>query len=305
VVRVLLTGGFGYLGLGLAAKLHRRFEIVAFGHPPRAPVPLPAGVTGVHGDLLDTVPALAGIDAVIHLAGGGGPARCEADATAAVRTNVIGTALLADAARAAGVRRLLFASTIAVYGTHRTAARPYRETDPMRADDLYGALKEAAERGWPGTSLRLANVYGAGCGVDLGVNGAVERFARAAAAGAEITIYGTGTQRVDYVHIDDVAEAFARALEAPGALPPAINIGGGAPVAIADLARVALTAVPPGSGARLVSRAPPPGPPKVWPDRSLEIDLAAAALGWRPRVPLAEGMNDLVSMMHRTQARPP
>src|SRR5439155_27075530 len=163
-------------------------------------------------------------------------------------------------------------------------ARPYTEADEPRPDDLYGVLKETAEHMWTalagGTALRLANVYGAGAGVDVGLDGAVERFARAAARGETLRILGSGQQRIDYVHITDVVGAFRRALASPGPLPPAINIGGGAPIAIADLAaRCVRAGEALGARPRLEREPTPAGKP--WPDRSLVIELAARVLDWR------------------------
>jgi UDP-glucose 4-epimerase len=303
-VRLLVTGAFGYLGLALLRRLAPSHAIAAFGHPPRtdaARAAVPAGVEVIEGELLDVAPVVARVapDAIVHLAGGGGPARVEADPVLAVRTNVLGTARLCAAARG---RRVLFASTIQVYGTRRAWGKPYREGDPTAADDLYGALKEAAEQivlAAGGTVLRLANLYGAGAGVDLGLSGAVERFARAAVAGGELTLYGGGAQRIDYVHVDDVAEAVAAALAA-AELPPILNLGGGAPVTVGELASACLAAAHKlGQMPRIAVSDAPPG--KLWPDRSLAIGLAGNVLGWRPKVNLQKGIDAVLAMMARNE----
>jgi UDP-glucose 4-epimerase len=308
-VRVLATGAFGFLGLALSRRLVADgHEVIAFGHPPRSPRArevVPPAARVVEGDVLEIAALLAETrpEAIVHLAGGGGPARVEQDPALAVRVNVLGTSRLVEAARVVGVRRLLFASTIQVYGVHRDMGRPYRETDATAADDLYGAVKEAAEHvvtAAGGTALRLANLYGAGAGVDLGISGAVERFARAAAAGGEITVYGSGAQTIDYLHVDDACAAFAAALTVAEP-PPIVNVGGGKPVAIGGLASACLGAAHRlGRTPRIVAREPPPGPVKSWPDRSLAIGLAQNRLGWRPQVQLQAGIDALVAMMARS-----
>jgi nucleoside-diphosphate-sugar epimerase len=302
--RVLLTGAFGFLGLALTRRLARRFEVTALGHPPRvneARKAIPAEVACVEGELEQAIELLRTerFDAVCHLAGGGGPAKCVADPIAAVRVNVTATTDLARAARAAAVPRFLFASTVAVFGSTRDLGRPYDESDEPRPDDLYGAVKLAAERAVAGctggTSIRLPNLYGAGAGVDLGIQGAVERFARAAASGAKLTTFGGGKQRIDYLHVDDAARAFELALDAP-TLPEALHVGGGQPIAIGDLAaRCVEAARRMGAEPTIVDEPAPQG--KSWPDRSLSNALAKKQIAWAPSVSYETGLVELVAMM--------
>jgi nucleoside-diphosphate-sugar epimerase len=291
--------------------------VVACGRPPRNPKALevvPRWARTVMGDLATQADAVLAaqapfdvpFDAVVHLAGGGGPAKCQSNPTAAVSDNVLATTNLANAARQRGVPRLLMSSTIAVYGTYRVPEHPYRESDTAEPDDLYGMLKYAAERVWTGpglaggTALRIANIYGSGAGVDLGIEGAVERFARRAALGGEIAIFGTGAQKIDYVHIDDVVRAFRLALTRPQ-LPPVINVGGGQPVAIAALAEsCAEIGRRRGSPVTMVRKPDPGG--RVWPDRVLDIQQAGPALDWRPQVSLEEGLENMVDMMGRSSS---
>ncbi len=305
--RVVVTGAFGYIGLALLSRLAPSRPVVGVGRKPRAAVELPQGVEAHFADTLHAGEVLQPGDALIHLAGGGGAARCQQEPERAARDIVRSTLRLIDIARQRGAGRMLMASTIAVYGTFRTGIdRPFKETDATEPDDLYGTLKDSAEHAWSawggGTALRMANVYGAGIGVDLGIQGVAERFARAAASGGDITMYGDGQQRLDLVHVDDVTRAFERALDREP-LPPALNIGSGQTYTIAELAAAAKE-----SGARLgsqptiVRQEAPPG--KTWPTRSLDIQLTEAALEWQPSVSLEHGMNELVQMMQHTSKTP-
>jgi UDP-glucose 4-epimerase len=307
--RVLVTGAFGFLGLALVRKLSD-FETVALGHASRSPLArgaIPANVHLIEGDL-NAVNTLLGdaapFDAIVHLAGGGGAAKCAKDPVGAVRNNIDATTALSLYARRTGVRRLLFASTIVVYGTHSSPQRPYFEDDVIAPDDLYGVVKASAERIWTGVAggsvLRLANIYGAGSGVDVGVNGAAERFARAAASGGQLSITG-GAQRIDYVHIDDVVDAFRLALGAP-TLSPVLNVGGGDPISIADLAELFVQAGR-DLGVQPSLERVPASADSVWPDRCLDISLIADELGWKPRVPYRTGVAGLVEMM-QTHSKP-
>ena len=303
--RVLLTGAFGYLGASVLRRL-QNVEFVATGRSPRNAAALEVldRETSAQRHFIKVEQAgrlleeHGPFDAVVHLAGGGGPAKIAADPIAGIRNNIRATSILARAAARAGVKRLLFASTIAVYGTSRDHGKPYAESDTAEPDDIYGVVKETAEQIWVehagGTSLRLSNIYGAGIGVDMGILGAVERFAKAAAEGGTIKLFGGGTQRIDYVHVDDVARAIGLAISADE-LPPLLNLGGGSPIALADLAALAVASGEAlGKRTEVVLEPAPPG--KSWPDRSLAIDLAGRAIGFVPRVSYEAGMDELVRM---------
>lgn len=305
---ILLTGAWGYFGRALAVTLERRnYEVRRVGRP----------LT----DVFDITSAKE-CDAIIHLAGGGAAGGAMPDAAAAHRDNVE-TAIHIASIAPKGCR-LILASTIYVYGT---GPRPFCETDPLAPDTLYGQLKAVAEAIWRqrgGTALRFAHIYGAGSGIDFGRDGVTERLARAAVGGPPFVMQGDGSQGIDLVHIDDACEAVARALTAQD-LPPAVNVGGGAPVTVADLARAFGVSAYRDStqigikyeGTSIRSAFSHPGrqqdgsvrfyesfKPAVDPRnvrapsvRALDIALAAQVLGWAPRVTLAEGARGLIEMI--------
>lgn len=167
--RILVTGANGFVGAALLPVLK------AAGHRVRAalwqPDPaLPDGVVvGDIGPATEWGAALDGVDAIIHLAARVHVMReTEADPPGAFRrVNVEGTRRLAEAAQAAGVRRLVLMSTVKVNGERTKPGRPFTEADPPAPEDAYGVSKLEAERALEGAVaepvvLRAPLVYGPG-----------------------------------------------------------------------------------------------------------------------------------------------
>jgi nucleoside-diphosphate-sugar epimerase len=187
-----------------------------------------AGAEIVRGDVRDAgarATALAGADALVHLAAIVGDPACARDPELSQEVNVLATrALLADA-RAAGVGRLVFASTCSNYGRMADPTVPVDETAPLRPVSLYAEQKVAIERdllegardGIVPTCLRLATVYGVAerMRFDLTVN----EFTRDLFDGRVLEVFGEQFWR-PYLHVLDAARAIALVL---GADEPAVG----------------------------------------------------------------------------------
>jgi len=234
------------------------------------------------------------INSVLHLGGHAGVSASLAHPELYLEANVTGTQRLLEAARHAKVDRFVFASSSTVYG--RFASAPFREDAPLGAPlSPYGATKQMAETlvalyhdvyHLPTVRLRLFNVYGPRLRPEL----ALAVFTRCIARGEPLPLYGDGTIRRDFTHIDDACRAILAALDAPGALGEAINVGHDQPVEIREVIRLVEQAV----GKRGVIDQRPPRTEDM-PLTHADITKARRILGYEPRVSLEQGIAEYVA----------
>jgi UDP-glucose 4-epimerase len=297
-MRVLLTGGAGFIGSHVAeALLERGHEVAVVDdlssgkreNVPEGAVFYEADVRAGCGEVF----AAFRPEALSHQAAQMDVRRSVREPDFDADVNVIGTVRLLQNCVRHDVSRVVFASTGgAVYGEQREFPAP--EDHPQYPVSPYGVSKLAGERylhyyhaqyGLSYRALRYANVYGPRQDPH-GEAGVVAIFCGNLAAGRPSTIFGTGGQTRDYVHVHDVARANVLALEKE-APSEAYNVGTGIETSvnqIYDLLRQA-------SGKDL--------PPEYAPARpgeqsrsSVNPSLVARALGWRPEVELAAGLEE-------------
>lgn len=223
---VLVTGGAGYMGSALLPHLLesgyrvRVLDVLLWGHAPIEPYLHHPRLELVQADFRDVEPvvrALRDAQAVVHLGGVVGDQSCDLDEARTLEINVIGTRLLAEAARGLGVPRFIFASTGAVYGN---CDCPMDEDAPLNPVSLYARSKIAAERillemandEFAPTILRFGTIFGFSgrSRFDLVVN----LLTAKALLDRQITVYG-GNQWRSFVHVDDAARAVLSVLQAP------------------------------------------------------------------------------------------
>ena len=286
-VRVLVTGGAGFIGRSVVpALIHAGAEVRVVD---REPYPDP-GVPAVVGDLGDPgirdavlTPDLTG---VVHLAAATSVLGSLADPATVHRVNVEATAGLLELARLRGVRRFVMASTNAVVGDVGEAT--IHEGLPLRPLTPYGATKAAAEMllsGYAGgygmatCALRLTNVYGPGM---ANKDSMVPRIMRAVRADVPVPVYGSGTQRRDFVHVHDVVSALLLAWRT--GYVGSLVVGSGRSVSVNDLVAVAEDVV--GRPVKVEHVDPKPG---EMPAVIVSIDRARA-LGYAPTVDLRDGL---------------
>ncbi len=196
--------------------------------------------------------------------------------------------------------KVVFASTRQVYG--RPDRLPVDETQLVRPTDVNGINKVAGEYyhlvynnvfGVRACSLRLTNVYGPRQLLKHDRQGFIAWFIRLAIEGRTIQIYGDGSQQRDFVFVDDAADAFLRAGATDACNGEVYNVGGDGPVAHRELAALLIAIAGTGS-VRYIE----------WPSEKKAIDIGsfysdstkfASATGWRPTVPLEEGLRRTIS----------
>jgi UDP-glucose 4-epimerase len=313
-MRVLVTGGAGYIGSVVSAELLATgHEVVVVddlstGHadavPPGAEFHQ-LGITDLGGVLGGW-----GIDAVVHFAAKSLVGESVADPAKYWHGNVGGTLALLDAMRSSGVFRIVFSSSAATYGD--ATENPIPETAPTRPTSSYGATKLAIDHvlsnyakayDLAAVSLRYFNVAGAlltGDGIGYGERHVIETHLvplalRAARdEGGNLSIYGSdyptpdGTCVRDYIHVVDLADAHLRALSvgAPGD-HQIVNLGSGSGNSVLEV----IETVRQVTGRDLSVREQPrrTGDPATLVAAN---DLAATVLGWRPKRTLAHMISD-------------
>lgn len=292
-MRVLVTGGAGFVGSNLVSHLmDARHEVTilddlsAGGRPDwwrkrSGPRCIQARVE----DESAVRRAARGAEAVVHLAARPGVADSVARPDLDFDANVLGTFNAVDAARRAGVRAFVFASSGAVLAG---ATPPLREDMPPAPLSPYGASKlygegitaAAGVYGMIGISLRFANVYGPDSAHKKSV---VTLFIRKALSGKPLVVYGTGDQTRDFLFVEDVCVAIVKALAA--AKPGVYHLGMGVEISVNELAEKVARAC--GTELRIERKPPRPGDAA----RSF-VDLSSARrdLRWAPKVKLDEGL---------------
>ncbi|HYE50515.1 MAG TPA: NAD-dependent epimerase/dehydratase family protein [Azospirillaceae bacterium] len=233
---------------------------------------------------------LAGAERVFHMAALADIVPSVQEPEAYFDANVNGCYAVAEAARAAGVKRLMYAASSSCYGIPDVYPTP--ETAPIDPRYPYALTKNLGEQvllhwaklyGLPVTSLRLFNVYGPRARTS-GTYGAVFGvFLAQKLAGKPLTVVGDGTQTRDFTFVSDVVSAFLTAAE-KGRVGGIYNVGSGRPVSVNRLVELI--------GTDRVERLPKrPGEPDC---TFADITRITTELGWAPRVPIEEGVARLM-----------
>lgn len=304
-MKALVTGGAGFIGS------HTTERLLAAGHEVRVIDDLSTGkeanLAAVAGEIdfreadireYDAVAdACDGIEAVLHLAAVSSVEKSIDDPLYVNAVNNTGTLNIFEAARHAGVRRIVLASSAAIYGDHREL--PKAESSPVQPLSPYAWQKLSGEfygknygelYGIEFTALRYFNVFGPRQDPGSPYSGVLSIFIDRASRGEPLTIFGDGGQTRDFIHVSDVAEINILAVASAWPLPAAINVATGMETAI-NAAAGMITELA-GSAASMIHREPRKGDiRRSFADNTLLVD----ALGYAPSTTVRAGLADLVS----------
>jgi UDP-glucose 4-epimerase len=306
----LVTGGAGFIGshlveaLTAAGRNVRVLDDFSTGQAENIAhlVRSPSLVRGSATDLRTVERAVEGCEVVFHLAALASVARSVEDPLASHAACATGTLNVLDAARRAGVRRVVYAGSASAYGN---ASDPdgQDEDTPLMALSPYAAAKLAGEMytqafahtyGLETVRLRFFNVYGPRQRADSPYSGVIAIFAALLAAGRTPTVHGDGLQSRDFVYVSDVAAALILAAEAPGVSGRVYNVGTGGSVSVlqlvAELNAILHTAAVP------VHDAPRAGDIR---HSRARIQRIRAELGYASTVTFADGLRRTMEWIRR------
>jgi UDP-glucuronate 4-epimerase len=320
VTRLLVTGAAGFIGSHLVqALVSQGDEVVGIDNfdpfYPRAmkernlaEVGRSAKFSFYEADMLDVDAVrtrLTPDTVIVHLAAKAGVRPSLADPVGYARANVTGTAAVLDAARQAGVSRIVFGSSSSVYGDSTPV--PFRE-DAVAIDPVspYAATKRAGELfllsvapiyGFRAASLRFFTVYGPRQRPDL----AIHAFARKMVEGQTLTLFGDGTQSRDYTYCDDIIAGVLAAIRWTNTAPVGVesfNLGGNRSIRTGDMVdeiAAALNVTP-----KIEWSPMQPGDVQR---TAADLTKSTAMLGYTPRTPFPEGIRRFVQWYREAYGR--
>jgi UDP-glucose 4-epimerase len=315
--KVLVTGGLGFIGSNLCrslADLGARVTAVDSllpdyggnlfnldGYDSRVRI----NIADVRGHGMEYL--VRGQDVLFNLAGQVSHIDSMSDPVTDLEINCTSQLRLLEAVRRSNPEaRVVYAGTRQIYG--RPLYLPVDEKHLLQPVDVNGINKISGEfyhlvyqqvYGIRASSLRLTNTYGPRQLIRHNRQGFIGWFVRRAALGEEIQIFGDGSQKRDFNHVDDVVDAFLRAGASDAALGLALNLGDTHPVSLLELVKLLLEVA--GGGSYVLVPFPPERKRIDIGDFYSDIRRVQETLGWTPSVPLREGLAGTVAYYRRNK----
>jgi len=305
---VLVTGGAGFLGTHLCARLlDRGDEVVCVDDLSSGRTEAVERLSAdarfefVQGDVCDGLDFE--VDRIFNLACPASPVQYQCDPIQTTRTSVLGAISALELAERTGAR-ILQASTSEVYGDPDISPQDEGyagSVDPIGPRSCYDEGKRCAEslffdyhrqRGVRIKIARIFNTYGPGMRADDGR--VVSNFITQALTDRPITIFGTGTQKRAFCYVDDLIDGLILLMESPDEVTGPVNLGRPVETSMLDLARLVLEEI--GSASEIVHEPLPHDDPQ---QRCPDISRARRLLGWEPKTPLVDGIRVSIRYFER------
>jgi nucleoside-diphosphate-sugar epimerase len=300
-MKIAVTGVAGFIGSNLADRLLREgHDVVGIDNLAYGPKEqVPDGVDFRKDDIRsqDLARHFRSVDAVYHLAAKNCIADCQADPVETSDINVTGTVNVFRAAVEAGISRIIYAESSALYEGATTYPTPESDVAPR---SFYAVSKAAGKQfadafarfhGINTTALRYFCVYGPRQDYRRTIPPVMSAFIMKLLAGERPVIYGSGNKRRDFVYVDDINDFHVRCLVDTRTFGNVYNLGSGSNVSVREIydmiARLLATSTPPDFRPDLPGEA----------EENLADIRAAEALGWSPRTSLEDGLRASIAFI--------
>lgn len=302
MTKVLVTGGFGFIGSRIVERLFERgVDVVVLEHPATPEREFSHDVEVVRADITSGESLgdakVEGVDAVLHLAGQPSGARSFSIPVEDVQINALGTLRVVNWCLDNEVGRIVTASTFNVYGDHPELER-YAEDTCCQPKSVYATSKLAAEHllanfagpkgvGW--NALRMFNVYGPGQDITRTDQGVVGIFMGQLMKSDRIEVKGSLERFRDLVYIDDVVQAWEKCVFSEATNEP-LNLGTGEKTTFGGLIRTLAQVM---GKADVLEIEELPGTPGDMLGCVADLTRIRAAIGYEPTVPLEQGLEQM------------
>ena len=302
-MNILVTGVAGFIGSNLADRLLAEghqvsgLDNLAYGVKEQ----VPEGVRFQKGDVRskDIYPHFKGMDAVFHLAAKNCIADCQEDPVETADINVTGTVNVLEACKQAGVRKVVYAESSAVYEGSKTYPTPEEDE---HAESFYAASK-LAEKHFAGafarfhkmdlTALRYFCVYGPRQDYRRSIPPVMSAFIIKLLKGERPVIYGDGRKRRDFIYVDDVNDFHVQCLKDGRTSGGTFNLGSGENYSVQDIFEAVEGILK--TGIKPEFKPDLPGESQV----TLADISRAKALGWKPKTSLKQGLQKSVEFIQK------
>ena len=302
--RILITGVAGFIGSNLAERLVREpntevvgIDNLAYGVKEQIPADVLFHRLDIRSN--DIHPLFKNIDVVFHLAAKNSISECQKDPVETADINVTGTVNVFDAARRAGVKKVVYAESSAMYEGSELLPTPERDVKPQSfyAISKFSTMQfaEAYSRyyGFRSTALRYFCVYGPRQDYRRTIPPVFSAFIIKLLRGEQPVIYGTGEKRRDFIHVDDVNEFHLRCMDDERTTGNVYNLGSGTNHSINEVYSII--------AAKLGSTVKPAYKPDLPGEAFANLaDInAAKSLGWTPKVGIDKGLQSSIDYIKK------